>query len=259
MKQLLRRILPKTLGDHLSKWLWQQLSPSRQLTSGLNVQVKSVAEWAIYNDIFVDAEYDLAIQLSLQNNETAPLILDIGANVGYFSLRFSDRWLRENGSVRKFTLIGVEGNPATYKDLLKRMDQPGLLGCCQYYNGLIGARQGTAYLSTSPFHVTDSLGGKPSRFSPPISYLDLESLIPADQPIRLLKCDIEGAEELFIENYPDLLRRVELAVFELHPERCDAERCIKLLRIAGLSHYNTIRTGPGFRVNVFRRDDRVRL
>ena len=37
----------------------------------------------------------------------------------------------------------------------------------------------------------------------------------------LLKCDIEGAELLFLENYEDLLGKVRNAVFELHHEQCD--------------------------------------
>lgn len=253
MKQLMRRILPKMLNDRLSRVIWRQLSPSRRLTSGLIVQVKSIAEWAIYNDIFVDGEYDVAIDLLLQKNGSIPLIVDIGANVGYFTLRFADKWLREKGTDQKFKLIGVEGNPATYTDLMKRVNQPGLFEHCQFHKGLIGARQGMGYLSASPLHVTDSIVQKPSRFTLAIPFIDLDSLIPTNQPITLLKCDIEGAEKSFIENYPDLLRRVELAVFELHPEKCDTVRCFELLRVAGLAHYTNIRISTGFRVDVFRR------
>ena len=38
------------------------------LQSGLVVNVKNYAEWVIYNDIFVDSEYDLPIQTLLNSS-----------------------------------------------------------------------------------------------------------------------------------------------------------------------------------------------
>jgi FkbM family methyltransferase len=253
MKTFIKRVIPKSVNDRLSKTIWEQLAPSWKLQSGLIIQVKAIAEWAIYNDIFVEGEYDLPIDMVLATDEKAPFILDIGANVGYFSIRFADRWFREKSVSSRFTIIGFEGSPVTYSELQERTNQPVLSDRCRYYFGLIGKRTGTGYISTSPFHVTDSIITPPSRFNSQVEFLDLDSLIPSDQDISLLKCDIEGAEEMFLENYPELLKRVRIAVFEMHPEKCNVSQCFRLLNAAGLVHHSNIRKCDSFTVDVFRR------
>ena len=51
-----------------------------------------------------------------------------------------------------------------------------------------------------------------------------------DQPVDLMKIDIEGAEEAFICTEPDLLRTVNALVIELHPNLCNASRVEQELR-----------------------------
>ena len=59
--------------------------------------------------------------------------------------------------------------------------------------------------------------------------------------VDLLKCDIEGAEELFLRNYPELLRRMHRAVFEFHHAQCDVPHCRDLLAQAGLLQERIVR------------------
>lgn len=73
-----------------------------------------------------------------------------------------------------------------------------------------------------------------------VPFLDLESVLPARRRVNLLKCDIEGAEELFLESYSGLLGRIDVAVFEFHRELCDVGRCMRLIEEAGLRPW----TGP---------------
>ncbi|HAG81038.1 MAG TPA: hypothetical protein DCL61_07665, partial [Cyanobacteria bacterium UBA12227] len=72
----------------VEKILWSNLNLQWQLKSGINIKVATYAEWVIYNDIFVDGEYDLSLQKSLSNLKPYQsfILLDIGANVGYFTL-----------------------------------------------------------------------------------------------------------------------------------------------------------------------------
>jgi len=70
--------------------------------------------------------------------------------------------------------------------------------------------------------------------------MDPHSLIPEDRRIALLKCHIEDVENTLIENYPYLLRRVNIAIFELHSDKCDPDRCIELLDAAGLSYRKNV-------------------
>lgn len=249
----IKKVLPQSVSNRLGGLIWRGLDLSWQLPSGLNVQIKSVAEWVIYNDIFVNGEYDGPIDMVLERHDADPLILDIGANVGYFGLRFADKWLRKKGGEGRFDLVGVEGSPKTYSELQKRMDQPPLREFGKYHLGLIGKRAGMAYIRTSPFHVTDSVSAIPSRSSFHAPYIDLDSILPPERGVSLLKCDIEGSEEMFLENYPDLLKRTELAVIELHSTLCNSARCRDLLNAAGLKHHETVRECGAITVEVFKR------
>ena len=64
--------------------------------------------------------------------------------------------------------------------------------------------------------------------------VNLDDLFPIPIAIDLLKCDIEGAEQIFLNHYPGLMQRVQSAVFELHSNYCDAKKCIELIQAAGL-------------------------
>jgi hypothetical protein len=76
-----------------------------------------------------------------------------------------------------------------------------------------------------------------------VPYVNLSMLLAQEPRIALLKCDIEGSELCFIENYPDVLAKTNVAVFELHRDLCDVDRCQALLREYGFAHHATFRPG----------------
>ena len=231
--------LGRIARGRLGGTLWQILRPEWTLPSGLKITIASWAEWVIYNDIFVDGEYDIPIRHAVQHAAPGSVALDVGGNVGYFALRFADLWLRERGAA-ELKLVGVEGSPRTYPRLLERLDQEALKGRTDYRFGLAGERSGSAKISTSEFHVTDSIvAGDGSGTSVP--FLDLTTVAPDDARISLIKCDIEGAEMMFIENYPDLLRRTDSIVIELQHQMYDSKKCVTLLQEAGLQHAQRLR------------------
>lgn len=249
------------LRHFVSDWTmdqcWRLLNLSWTLETGIRIDVRSRVEWVIYNDIFVDGEYGTPVDTLFLNLPENPVIVDIGANVGMFAQYFFHRWRQTFGETgeSRVRLIGVEGTPRTYRELQRRLAQSGLLEKTGYHNGLVGRRSGEAYISTSFFHGTNSIMGQRSRFGQMVPFLDLETLLPPG-PVHLLKCDIEGAEELFLENYPDLLRRVERMVLELHPQRCDTSRCVALLADAGLTRRTVLRDSPDdFSIEFFERAD----
>lgn len=229
--------------------LWSILSPEWRLPSGLNVKVASWAEWVTYNDIFVDGEYDVPIRHAIAHAGSDAVILDVGANVAYFALRFSDLWTRARPN-EAFRLIGIEGSPNVFPTLQQRLRQDLLDGKVDYRFGLAGKRSGEARISSSEFHVTNSIiTGNGAGAAVP--FLDVSTVVPAEARIALIKCDIEGAEQMFIENYPDLLRRTDSAVFEFQHEICDVERCIALLAEAGLPHAKQLRQYGSTTVDFF--------
>ena len=81
--------------------------------------------------------------------------------------------------------------------------------------------------------------------------MDLSAHFADVESIDLLKCDIEGCEQLFFESYPDLLRKTRAVVVEFHPEFCDPAICIRLIRDAGLTKHRVLKKDSRFSLEYF--------
>jgi FkbM family methyltransferase len=231
---------------------WQGRMLRHQLPSGINVRITNRSEWNAYNEVMVDGEYDRVIQSTIAGGPQHPLILDLGAHAGFFTMRFADLWRRSHGDA-PFRIVSVEGSPDTVRHLAAHLAQPALRGCTAHH-GLVGRRSGSAKISRSIRSTINSIVAPASPHSRTVPFVDLESLVPADRRVAVLKCDIEGAEELFVSSYGELLRRVDGAVFELHEQLCDVDRCRALLAEAGLAGRTVLRVFPGMTtVEVFTR------
>jgi FkbM family methyltransferase len=213
------------------------------LQSGLCVEIASFSDWVVYNEVFVDGEYDPVIDELIESEHDEPWILDVGANVGLFTLRLTDRWLRSHRRESAHHVVCVEGAPSTFRVLAKNLAQPQVESRCTLHLGLAGQRSGVARISTSAHTGVNSIVDRsPSLSRVRMPFLDLTQLVPPNARIALLKCDIEGAEELFLANYPDLLQRVDAAVVELHHQFCATSRCRDLLTQAGLTRHRLLKT-----------------
>jgi FkbM family methyltransferase len=127
--------------------------------------------------------------------------------------------------------------------LARNLEQPPLTSACTLHLGLAGQRSGTGSISTSAHTGVNSIVDRSPSFSrAQVPFLDLTRLVPSDARIALLKCDIEGAEELFLSNYADLLQRVDTAVVELHHQFCSPVTCRELLSSAGLHRVSVLKT-----------------
>jgi FkbM family methyltransferase len=238
----------------LVRWSGRELHHTLS-SSGAAVSVASPSDWAVYNEIFVDGEYDRAIHSVLVANADAPLVVDLGANVGYFALRFAELWSRHCPDA-PYQLISVEGCPRTFDRLHRHLTQPVLQGRCVAHHGLAGRRTGAAAITTSPLSGLNSISvrGRQSLSRAIVPFIDVESIVPPNRRIALLKCDIEGSEELFFDSYPQLLRRVDLIVVEFHPNLNDVSRCRTLLSAAGFEHHRSLRIYSVGSVELFARD-----
>src|SRR4051812_29275876 len=115
----IKSLVPDALKWKLRKWVWMRLNPSWQLRSGIVIRVLNYNDWMIYNDIFVDGEYDPAIEQLLAGSPGGARVLDLGGNVGFFTLRVADTFLR-NGRT-DFEVVMVEGSPSTFAELNQRL------------------------------------------------------------------------------------------------------------------------------------------
>jgi len=217
--------------------------------------VASKGEWWTYNDIFVNCEYDVAIQTALK--ATPPdrpfVVLDLGANVGYFAFRVVDLMRGQDRRDVWLDITMVEGSPRTFLELQKRVrSQQQLAASCRMVHGLVGQRSGSALIRESAVHVKSTIVDVPNGHGVEVPFIDLNSLMSDKSEIDLLKCDIEGGELLFIENYADLLHKVKYAAVELHHEQCNTEKCLTMLKDLGF-HHRVLRATESFSVSFLSR------
>ncbi len=243
IQQKLRALVPEALKNKARKFVWMRLNPSWRLNSGVTVRVLNYNDWMIYNDIFVEGEYDAAINDLLAGTAgfSAPAhILDLGGNVGFFTLRLAHLFLSANR--RNFEVAVVEGSPATFAELKERLAvNEELVGDrVTALHGLAGKRSGEAHILQTVSHGENSIIGQTNR-GPSVDFIDLGRVTANWPRIDLLKCDIEGAEELFLSSYADLLAKTDRTVFEFHHDKCNVDQCRRLLGDAGLAPLKTIR------------------
>ena len=234
----LASIFPSSFKPALWEWLSRQMHLNHQLPSGIRIRLSSYSDWCIYNDIFVAGEYDEAIHLALDKALAKQVfrVVDLGANVGFFTLRVLDLIARRHMQFERVECLLVEASARLRPFLQHHLD-----GCqrkdvsSRIVIGLVGLRSGTAQFelagSECMNHITT--GGAPKARV--IPYFDLYDALDEASEIGLLKCDIEGAEQMFIENYPRILEKSKVAAFEFHAPQCPAEVGIGKVMAAGFA------------------------
>lgn len=239
-----RRAVPAGLRARVRQWMFQWLRLTWQTRSRVQLQVGCFSDWVIYNEIFVNGEYDHALALALDapREDGATLqIVDVGANVGFFTLRAVDRHLDRGAPLDSVAITAFEANAAYTREYESRVIGDNRLGPrVRLVHGAVGERGGTATLHR------DSVLGRSGQRGVPVPYVDLTTVLAGVPRIDLLKCDIEGAEQRLIENYADVLGKTRVAAFELHRDRCDTARCRALLNEYGFTHAAIVREGEAF-------------
>lgn len=237
----------RTIKNKIRNRLWVFLKARWTLLSGIQVTVADDSDWFVYNEIFANKEYDAAISLFLAQKISNPVILDLGANVGYFSTKVADELLITG--ITDFHITAVEASTANFATLQQRMSQPILTSKINCHFGLAGYREGSANFASSSEHYGHAVSTA-SAGADSVRYLDVEKLIPPGKKPDFLKCDIEGSEEVFIEQYLELLKSVSVAVFEFHAGDCDVDNCKKMLAAAGLHSKGVVKEEKRYRTTV---------
>ena len=136
------------------------------------------------------------------------LVIDVGANVGFFSLRFAE-WVGETGKV-----IAIEPEEHNYRNLIAALKRERLLDRVQPLQAVAAAVAGTTLLEINPLHPADH---KLSRDGSglPVTAVTLDELVPDKAQARpaLVKIDVQGAEMLVLEGADSLLRIAGPALF----------------------------------------------
>ena len=252
---LLRRVLPAAVRGRVRRAMFEWLQLTWTTSAGIGLRVATYNEWIIYNEVFVDGEYDAAIDAALTARGDRVLhVLDLGANVGFFTLRLFDRLRAAGITDASCAATLVEANPDLIPVLRARLlGGNALAPAVRIVPGLAGEPSGSATLFRSPDALGDSSVLRPTADAVSVPYVDLTPLMSDAPVIDLLKCDIEGSELTVLEHYPDLLLRTRIAVIEHHHDLCPVERCREPLRAAGLVHETVLRDRGGHSLRMYLR------
>jgi FkbM family methyltransferase len=238
----------RTLKNAIRNKTWVFLKAKWKLRSGVEVVVKNDSDWFVFNEIFTNGEYEKALRLFLSKQLTNPLVLDLGANVGYFSIKMADELLY--AGISNFSIVAIEASPYNYSVLQERLNQKPIAQKIKALWGLAGYKTGAEEIIHSTEHYGHSTKSDSIGETRKVSYVNIEELVPSNSKIDFLKCDIEGSEEIFINEYQELLNRVETAVFEFHANECNVENCRVMLQAAGLFSVGVLKTEEVYKTSV---------
>lgn len=167
------------------------------------------------------------------------LIVDAGGNIGAFSL-YALLTLPE------CRVISIEPSPSSFARLVAALKANGVADRCMPIQAALGAADGESTLNESG----------PSQFrrvgagGVTVPMARLESVLPAEGEIDLLKMDTEGGEYDTLENTADAtLTRIRRIAMEYHPSEGAAHRWPALrqrLISAGFRVQNESHDGGGY-------------
>ena len=166
-----------------------------------------------FRQVFLEREY-----AALGDVEDVNLVIDCGANVGYASAWFLNRY-------PTCRLIAVEPDPGNFAMLQRNLAPYG--DRVRLVRSGLWSRPCGLKVSATPFRdgrewsvqVREARTGE----MPDLTAVDLSSLLAQSGAARIsiLKIDIEGAERfVFAENYESWIERFDALAIELHDDEC---------------------------------------
>ena len=136
------------------------------------------------------------------------LAIDVGANVGFFSLRFA-RWVGDRGKV-----IAIEPEQRNYASLVRAVERRGFSSRIEALQAVAAATRGEILLEINPLHPADH---KISRDGTglPVRAVTLDQLVQGKSGPRpaLVKIDVQGAEMMVLKGAGGILRQAAPALF----------------------------------------------
>ena len=152
--------------------------------------------------------------LSIIQPKENDVIVDVGANVGYYTLRLS-RMVGRNGQV-----FAIDADPKTC-EVLKKNCELNNLANVQVHNFAITDKKGTVSLYTDQTHsgkdsiISNSADQTQDSLTVPATTLD--DLLGDKYPeINWMKIDVEGAELRVLKGASNTLKRTRKILIELH-------------------------------------------
>ncbi len=161
-----------------------------------------------FSEIFIQQEYSDFIP-----EETLINILDLGAHYGYFSL-----WLQCKRPQEKINSLMIEPSQRCQRSLEKMTRDPKLESRFKYLQAAVGnpKRENNQFFER-PFmggSMFESYNFDNSYQVKSLKTSDVVEMI--DTPLDLVKCDSEGGEWYFLNNYSEILSQSKFLLMEWH-------------------------------------------
>jgi FkbM family methyltransferase len=165
------------------------------------------------NEIFEEEEYSIINNFPKGKKH---LVLDLGANIGLFSLYFLNRY-------PSATIISVEASKSTFRILQKTIDEQ-VNSDWEAINNAVYSEETTLRFSNSGTSTARKIINSDSNCSTDqcetITLNNLVSQIISKSEQKefyiTIKMDIEGAEEKVVLENSEWLRKVDFLIIELH-------------------------------------------
>lgn len=215
LKAYIRDLIPNSVKRYIHHFIYSTLNLTWKTKQEIIIKIKSPVDWTLYNDIFVDHEYDKAIYSALKKQTN---ILDLGANVGFFILRV----IALASKKQQATVVAIEPDNKNIEELKRRLGEQNLAFNNRFniriIKGVVGKKSGyeKMYMSHN-YHMNTAIkdfayAGSRQEI---VKYIDLNNLLKSKK-WDLIKVDIEGSEEELVKNYGLLFKKTKNVIMEIH-------------------------------------------
>ena len=187
-----------------------------------------------FSEIFIQQEYAHYIP-----QKPISRILDLGANYGYFSL-----WLESKYPESNLRVLMVEPSPNCSRSLENLVSMKKLAGRFMYMQNCIGLKN----REQVPFFVRSHMAGSiysNSKAEKPVmieNLSEVELMQKFPPPYNMIKCDIEGSEWEFLNNYQNILKKTEFLLLEWHSWHTGGGGLDQILHILSSINYSVVRS-----------------
>jgi FkbM family methyltransferase len=161
-----------------------------------------------FSEIFIQREYENFIPKIKFHR-----ILDIGANYGYFSL-----WLQAKYPESKISSLMIEASPRCRRSLQNLVNQPILDGRFHWLERAIGPqKKKTVDLFDRPYMASSTFENSDDATSLSVKVLKNDEITNIlSPPYDIIKCDIEGSEWDFVNEYSEIIKQCKYLLLEWH-------------------------------------------
>lgn len=178
-------------------------------------------DFYMVNEVLVQNEYFHVLRL-LKGIER-PLIIDLGANIGTFSIYLlkyfpQSKVYSYEASAETFSILNMNKNMNTALDW-------------SVFHAAVWKEDGVISFETKEFSGGSSINSQGNEIVPAVQLSTILEKVAEKRIVNLLKIDIEGAEEaVLLSQARNLLSCVENLVIELHPMLCNTNVVVDLLK-----------------------------